>query len=764
MHPMIRHILTCAIVLAVVLLARSDPGAVSTNSPDASSAVRALFDLDAPNTGPFPSDWFTVEDSSQNTGLRVNLRLPDCSVRVSDCEDLAVINTLDGFNVQPRLSIPFDGTIYPASATSNTVFLISLGSTLGGDRGGRVVGINQVVWDPDTNTLHVESDALLDQHTRYAMIVTRGVRDASGAPVEATESFRRFRQTVRGEYKHALLEAIDAARHAGIPEREIAAASVFTTQSVTAVLEKIRDQIKAATPEPADFLLAPNEGRTVFPLGTVKSITLSQQTRVAMPPQLPGFVDVNVDLSLLRIIPGAVGHVAFGKYLSPDYQEHHPEDVRLPGEFIPPVATRTGIPVVQGMNEIYFNLFLPSGPKPLGGWPVALHGTGANGSKQRDLWVVASLAQHGIATIIINSVGRGFGPLSTLTIREMNGESATFPAGGRGIDQNRDGSIGDQEGQNATRPMAIIGNRDAQRQTVVDYLQLVRIIEVGMDADGDAVPDLDPTRISYFGWSFGANYGTTFLALDPSVRTGALYSWGGPVFENNRLSPLTRSGAMGGSLNAQRPSLINSPGINRLDGILLASGFFFNENVPLRDGLPFSIGLTDGTSSIVQSPVINTVIGANAIQENLEKRDWVNQSGNQVAYARHLRREPLAGVLPKSVLILFGRGDQNVPNPNATAMVRAGALADRVIFYRNDLAYAYDYDRTTDPRLRVPKNPHPFVNNIDHTNPLVAAIARGAQERIAMFLASGDERIVADATLFFETLSSSLPEDFNFIP
>jgi hypothetical protein len=253
MHPMIRHILTCAIVLAVVLLARSDPGAVSTNSPDAPSAVRALFDLDTPNTGPFPSDWFTVEDPSQNTGLRVNLRLPDCSVRVSDCEDLAVINTLDGFNVQPRLSIPFDGTIYPASATSNTVFLISLGSTPGGDRGGRVVGINQVVWDPDTNTLHVESDELLDQHTRYAMIVTRGVRDASGAPVEATESFRRFRQTVRGEYKHALLEAIDAARHAGIPEREIAAASVFTTQSVTAVLEKIRDQIKAATPEPCRF-------------------------------------------------------------------------------------------------------------------------------------------------------------------------------------------------------------------------------------------------------------------------------------------------------------------------------------------------------------------------------------------------------------------------------------------------------------------------------------------------------------------------------
>src|SRR6266576_3202352 len=103
-----------------------------------------------------------------------------------------------------------------------------------------------------------------------------------------------------------------------------------------------------------------------------------------------------------------------------------------PGEFIPPIGTRTGTPVVQATNQIYFNLFLPSGPKPPGGWPVALHGTGADGSKQRDLWVVATLAEHGIATIIINSVGRGFGPLSTLTVTQTVDPPVTFPAGGRG--------------------------------------------------------------------------------------------------------------------------------------------------------------------------------------------------------------------------------------------------------------------------------------------------------------------------------------------
>src|SRR2546430_12063386 len=71
--------------------------------------VHALFSLETLAGGPFPSDLFTIADQSQNTGLRINLPKPDCLARPSACEDLDVINTLDGFNLQPRLSIPFDG-------------------------------------------------------------------------------------------------------------------------------------------------------------------------------------------------------------------------------------------------------------------------------------------------------------------------------------------------------------------------------------------------------------------------------------------------------------------------------------------------------------------------------------------------------------------------------------------------------------------------------------------------------------------------------
>ena len=70
------------------------------------ASVQPLFDISSPSGSPFPSDRFTVLDPHNNTLLRVNLPKPDCTVRVSDCQDLDVINTLDGFNLQPRLSIP----------------------------------------------------------------------------------------------------------------------------------------------------------------------------------------------------------------------------------------------------------------------------------------------------------------------------------------------------------------------------------------------------------------------------------------------------------------------------------------------------------------------------------------------------------------------------------------------------------------------------------------------------------------------------------
>src|SRR5262249_53666700 len=103
-----------------------------TESPPAGPAggVHALFNLDVKAEAPFPTNCSSGPARRQITAKPVNLPFPDCKVYVSDCEDIAVLNTLDGFNMQPRLSIPFDSPIDVNSVTSQDVFLINLGDTV----------------------------------------------------------------------------------------------------------------------------------------------------------------------------------------------------------------------------------------------------------------------------------------------------------------------------------------------------------------------------------------------------------------------------------------------------------------------------------------------------------------------------------------------------------------------------------------------------------------------------------------------------------
>jgi hypothetical protein len=669
---------------------------------------------------------------------------------------MSVINTLDGFNPQPRLSIPFSGPIDVATVNSTTVFLIKLGDpTALEEVGGQIIGINQVVWDVATSTLHVESDELLEQHTRYALVVTRGVHDPDGQPVEPSQEFARFRHDLNfgktrdealKQYRKDLLDAVEAAAGAGVSQENVVAASVFTTMSVTATLEIMRDQIHADTPASADFLLGPGGTRAVFDLSAVSGISFNRQTSVAGP-----LSPVPVSVSLLRAIPGAVGSVAFGKYVSPDYEMH-------PGEYIPPVGTRTGTPVVQRMNDVYFNLFLPTGAAPASGWPVAIfgHASGPTSDKHDDpLRVAASNAVHGLATVAINIAGFGFGPRSTLTVNQAAGAPVNFLAGGRSIDQNGDNIIGSSEGQFAAAPRTIIGETDALRQTAADLMQLVRVIQVGMDVDGNGSADLDASRISYSGLSFGASLGMLFFAVEPAVRAGAFNVPSGSRVEAFRLG--TRRFVLGELLAARTPSLINSPGITTVGGMSVA-GPHFNENMPLRDGLPLTVRLANGTTQVIGSPVFNTAPGAMEVQEVFEWREWVSQTGNPVAFAPHLRKDPLPGVPLRPVLFQFATRDQIAPNPTNAAILRAGDLADRATIYRNDLAFAEN--------SAVPKNPHMFMIRIDSPIPLVRQIAFGAQEQIATFLASDGAVIMQPEPIrmFEELLDPGLFEDLDYIP
>src|SRR5207245_2907024 len=107
------------------------------------------------------------------------------------------------------------------------------------------------------------------------------------------------------------------------------------------------------------------------------------------------------------------------------------------------------------------------------------------------------------------------------------------------------------------------------------------------------------------------------------------------------------------------------------------------------------------SSQTIRSPVTNTVPGAMAIQEFIDNAVWVSQAGSPVAYAPHLRKKPLLDVPAKPVIFQLAKGDQNAPNPNTAAMLRAGDLADRATYYRHDIAYA--------DNRGLPNSPHNFM-------------------------------------------------------
>jgi len=644
---------------------------------------------------PFPTNLDTVSDATQVTGLRVDVPKPDCASFPSDCADVAVLDTLDGFNIQPRITIPFSAGIDTTSVSNHTVFLV------GPDH--QVVGINQAVWEPLTNTLHLESDQQLSEATTYLLVVTRDVRDAKGKRLgEFDDDLEQGDDGDRGDndaarsYRKALRKALKAE---GIDRDDVAAASLFTTQSITAISTKIRSQLQAT---PVSFV--DGGTRDVFPLGSVAGIDWNQQTRTTGPLN-------TVHLATPALV--GVGTIAFGTFNSPDYENAD--------EVIPAVGTGTGVPAVQSVNNLQFTLFLPQGAAPAGGWPTAIFGHGFTDSKNGAPFAVAgTLARNGIATIAINVVGHGFGAGSTYTVNRTGGAApVTLPAGGRGFDQDHNGTIDSTEGVSAIGAQSLIGNRDGLRQTVIDLMQLVKELKTGVDVDGDGTPDLSTSRIYYSGQSFGGIYGTQLLGLEPDIRAGVPNVAGGSIIEVARLGvfrPL-----VGLALLARTPSLYNAPPVAPFTN--------FNENMPLRN-LPL---------------VVDTVPGAEAIANLIDNTEWAQQAGNPAAYAPDITRP---------VIFQFARGDQTVPNPTTSAILRACGCADRATLFRNDL---------TQPAFGTSKNPHTFLTNIIGPG---APFAFAAQQQIATFFTS-DGVVTIDpdgAGPFFETPTSIVPEDLAFIP
>lgn len=641
--------------------------------------VTLRFDPADPAAGPYPTDALTVPDPEQKTGLRVNLPLAGCPAAGPRCAALQEVNRLDGFHIRPRLRLRFSAAIDPDTLRDGVRFVALENLTdeeWGLQREGQPVPINEVIWDPATNTGYAKADAMLDQHRRYLLVITDAVRDRAGEPVAADPAFTVCASGQGGEYCAELAAAVASAAPAFAPRR-IIGASVFTTLSATAWLEKARERL-FDTP----LSVRPAGPRSVFRASDLAALAWNRQVGVSP----PAFNELRFPLEPALI--AGVGRIAFGAFSSPRWLDDRQSIALAP--------SRADVALPAETATIYFNAYLPETEMPASGYPVVIFGHGLGDSRFGGPTAVAGqMAQAGFATVSISAFGHGYGPESTFTLIDRNGESTTLPGGGRGVDLDGDGRIGAFEGCVNTATGAAL--RDCLRQTALDLSQFVRAIRAGIDLDGDGIVDLDGNRIYYAGQSLGAIYGTIFNAVEPDTRAAALNVGGGPVVEIARWSQ----------------------SFQELAAAVLGAN--------LKDDYVLSYR----PAKSIDSPATLE------LQDLLELYEWMSMPGDPLAYAPHLHSSTLPRVPIKPILWQIARGDRTVPNPASTTLIRAANMREATWLYRHDLA------RAAAPEL--PVNPHTYLmlfvdldeDGIRFGGLRAAAISLAAQQQVAAFLRSG---------------------------
>jgi len=677
-------------------------GGVLTAAP-AAGARTSVLRGGTYRTRIFPDDFFTVRDTGMITGKRVNFRrgvdYPACNnSNYSICDAFAMLNTLDGFDLQPRVTVPFSGPIDVGSVTINDFFVRG--------PGGRT-GLSQLVWDPASNTLSGITNAFLHEASRYEIVVTRGIKDVRADPIDAcggtcVTDFTTRSATAELDHIRRALDSGSAYAAAGIKNRKLS-----FVQNGTA------DVFNATTVAPS--LANPLNGMVRLDQTTIDPHHLVAS---AIPNLIP---------------PPEAGWFAFGSFLSPRYQYRsnstHQDVVNgLTDGEIPPVPTKQTVQPF-GADRLGFILILPPGTPPSGGWPVAIYGPGFTRSKF-DIFVSADHnAAAGIATIATDPAGHAFGPNSQVRVTAA-GKTTQFMGYGRGRDLDGDGFIGNglQDGVRATdhktvdKPgvtgqkilsdlpshKTLDGLQSGLIQTVVDNMALARAIRAGVDVPGVGSNVLSRSNINYFGISFGGIYGTMLMGVDPIFKRGLLNVPGGPIVDIARLSGFR--GDLHDTLAIARPNLLNrGPG---LDG--------FTESLPLRG----------------QPPMTKPYPGSILLQETFATTNWYDRSGSPESFAPLLRLRRPRGVPQKTLLFQSAYGDQTVPNPTAGTIYRAGEIFDLVTYYRNDRTPTYS------------TNPHGWL-----ADPTLAGRYFG-QIQLTVFLSSGMR--VDPNPLWFETPVSDI--------
>lgn len=462
------------------------------------------------DVGPYPNDLYNP------TGMQL-----DVPVKITS-PLAAALNTLDGFSTTATISAPFNAPVDAASVvpfdpltmTPSDATLFVLNATAGTPL---VPGVHYTVRlsaAVGTNGSIVEIVPLqpLAPRTRYAFIMTNGIKSASGAAAGPDTVFGAIRDahlagltSVPGTPAltplfPAVTPLLDAATSVlGLQGTNVIVAWSMQTQSLADVLDAV---VSSATPRPAVLASA---GITTAQLGL----------------GLPGLASIYAGYIEVPYYGDPANPLAsfwVNSDLVPPNAANPTPIARVPSLRIPLLATLPS--PASGLTE------------PANGWPVAIFQHGVTRNRTLMLAIADSFAQAGFAVVAIDLPLHG---VTDTASPFYQGPSSALGNNERHFNRDDVGAVGvlapDGEIDNGWQIFNVanpLNARDHIRQSVADLTALARTVPTLNFPDGDADPDLDGSRIHFVGASLGSIISGVFLGVSSDVSTATLQSPGGP--------------------------------------------------------------------------------------------------------------------------------------------------------------------------------------------------------------------------------------------
>jgi hypothetical protein len=403
-------------------------------------------------------------------------------------------------------------------------------------------------WEAASNTLLVRPLVPLEQRRRYAVVLTRRLRDRAGEPVRSPFPF-----VAHVEQTDALAPlpghlAAHPELYGEIGLGDVAFAWSFTTQTVTEELRLVNLGLRGEGPFahalgdfPIDVSVpvARGGGPGCEPVPDNVHVVSGEEFRELVGTIAPVlFGTSQSETEALLETYEYVEHVLLMSYLSPSLI-----DTEESGSFeaLWDLDTQTGR-IHVGQKRLTVWVTIPKArPGAVQPFPVAFYAHGYTLNGLTSLGFAGSMARWGIATIGLDAAGHGlalgaaFEEIARGVFEQQCLGPATDPIlrGGRARDLTGDGAA-DSGGDFFTA--YVFHTRDMLRQTAVDYAALVRTfqafdgtrrgdqdfdgdgtVEVLGDFDADGVPDLGGDR-PYLMWGHSLGGITSMLvgASDPA--------------------------------------------------------------------------------------------------------------------------------------------------------------------------------------------------------------------------------------------------------